>query len=41
MLDQNEENMDVLILELVMLLISVHTWNENVFHSRKKTGYDL
>lgn len=37
MLDQNEENMDVLILELVLLLISVHTWNENIFHGRKKT----
>lgn len=37
MLDQNEENMDVLILELDMLLISVYTWIENVFHGRKKT----
>lgn len=36
MLDQNEENMDILILELSMLLISVHTWNENAFHGRKK-----
>lgn len=37
MLDQNQKNMDVLILELVMLLIAVHTWNENVFHGRKRT----
>lgn len=42
MLDQNEENMHVLMLELVMLLIPVHTWNENIFHCRKKPhSYEL
>lgn len=35
MLDQNEKNMDMLILELVMLLISEHIWKESLFYARK------